>query len=308
MTAEPAPDGGCIEDRVGGQPDETAVATPTATEWQSDVRRAITHVSAVAGVEYRLAIRSLWAFALAGLFALFGAMLLTVSGSAVGPDGVERVIASLASLSVYLVPLAALAFGYDAVVGREEQGWFDVVFALPVSRARVVVGTYLGRAVVFAGGTVLGFGFAGVLLLREHGGVVATTTAFPTFLAATVALGVAFLSIATLLSTLAREKTHALGLALLVWVWFVLIHDLLALGLVAAFALPDAALSALLLANPASVFRVLVLSGLGTTAGGGFTAAMAGAGLSQSVLAATLLAWCVIPLAAATRLVARRRL
>lgn len=308
MTAEPAPDGGCIEDRVGGQPDETAVATPTATESQSEVRRAITHVSAVAGVEYRLAIRSLWAFALAGLFALFGAMLLTVSGSAVGPDGVERVIASLASLSVYLVPLAALAFGYDAVVGREEQGWFDVVFALPVSRARVVVGTYLGRALVLAGAVVVGFGFTGILLYREYGVAVVAAGAFPTFLAATVALGIAFLSIATLLSTVAGEKTHALGLALLVWVWFVLIHDLLALGLVAAFSLPDPALTALLVANPTSVFRVLVLSTLGTTAGGGFTAAMAGTGLSQDLLGVALLAWCVVPLAVATKLVARRRL
>lgn len=308
MNSEPAPDGGCIDELSEADPVEKATNTAGNTEVTPEFRRAITHVAAVAGVEYRLAVRTLWAFALAGLFGVFGAMLLTVSGSAVGPDGVERVLASLASLSVYLVPLAALAFGYDAVVGREEQGWFDVVFALPVSRGRVVVGTYLGRAVVLAGATILGFGFTGVLLVREHGAVVATTTAFPTFLTATVALGIAFLSIATLLSTLAREKTHALGLALLVWVWFVLIHDLLALGLVAAFALPDAALSGLLLANPASVFRVLVLSGLGTTAGGGFTAAMAGAGLSQGVLGATLLAWCVIPLVAATRLVARRRL
>lgn len=36
-----------------------------------------------------------------------------------------------------------------------------------------------------------------------------------------------------LVSTLAREKTHALGGVLLVW--FVIVHDLLALGVVAAF-------------------------------------------------------------------------
>ncbi|MGM0606270.1 MAG: ABC transporter permease [Halobacteriota archaeon] len=266
----------------------------------------IRHVRTVATTEYRLAVRGRWAFALTGLFALFGVMLATFSGSAVGPEGMERVIASLTSLAVYLVPLAALSFGYDAIVGRDEQGWLDVIFALPVSRASVVVGTYLGRATVLGGATVLGFGVTGALLLGEFG--VTYWGSFLAFLAASVAVGAAFLSIAVLLSTIAGEKTHALGAALAVWVWFVLIHDLLSLGLVAAFALPDAVLSGLVLVNPASVFRILVLSGLGTTTGGGFTAALAETALSNGVLAVALVAWCVVPIALASRLVARRRL
>jgi len=44
-----------------------------------------------------------------------------------------------------------------------------------------------------------------------------------------------------------------------VWVWFVLVHDLIALGVVAAFELPDAVLSAFVFSNPVSTFRVLVL-------------------------------------------------
>ena len=266
----------------------------------------LSHVLTVAGLEYRLAIRSRWAFALVGLFGLFGAMLATFSGSAVGPDGMERVVASLTSLAVYLVPLAALAFGYDAVVGRDEEGWLDVVFSLPVSRARVVVGTYLGRAVVLAGATVLGFSVVGLLLLREFG--TAHWGAFLAFLGGAVAVGAAFLALAMLVSTVAREKTHALGLALLAWVWFVLVHDLLALGVVAAFELPNAVLTALVLANPASVFRVLVLGQLGTTAGGGFTAAFATTNLSTGLLIATLAAWCVVPVVAAAFLIRRRRL
>jgi len=33
------------------------------------------------------------------------------------------------------------------------------------------------------------------------------------------------------------------------WVWFVLVHDLIALGVVAAFELPDAVLSAFVFSN-----------------------------------------------------------
>jgi Cu-processing system permease protein len=269
-------------------------------------RRSLRQIVTVAHTEYRLAMRSRWALALAGLFVLFGTMLATFSGSAVGPEGMERVIASLTSLAVYLVPLAALAFGYDAVVGRDEQGWLEVVFSLPVSRARVVTGTYLGRLVVLAGATILGFGFVGLLLIREFG--VTYWASFLAFLGGAVAVGAAFLALSLLVSTVAREKTHALGLALLVWVWFVLIHDLLALGVVAAFSLPETVLTAFVLANPAGVFRVLVLSQLGTTAGSGFTAALSTTSLSTGLLVGSLLAWCVVPVAAAAVLVRRRRI
>ena len=312
------PDGGHPEataavDALDGGPntetadsEATATGEPTETATADGVRDALRHVLVVAVTEYRLAVRSRWALALTGLFVVFGAMILTFSGSAVGPAGAERVVASLTSLAAYLVPLAALALGYDAIVGREEEGWLAVVFSLPVRRSEVVAGTYLGRLAVLAGATVLGFGFSGALIVREFG--TGALSAFLGFLGGAVAVGAAFLAVALLLSTVAREKTHALGSALLVWVWFVLVHDLLALGIVAAAELPDAALSALVLSNPVSAFRVFVLSGLGTTAGGGFTAVLAGSGLSATSLAASLVAWSVVPVAVAARLVRRRRL
>jgi Cu-processing system permease protein len=309
--SETRPDGGHPEATAAldaesdsdGAAESTATPEATAT---GGVRGALRHVSVVAVTEYRLAVRSRWALALTGLFVVFGAMILTFSGSAVGPAGAERVVASLTSLAAYLVPLAALALGYDAIVGREDEGWLAVVFSLPVRRSEVVAGTYLGRLAVLAGATILGFGFSGALIAREFG--VGASTSFFGFLAGAVAVGAAFLAVATLLSTVAREKAHALGASLLVWVWFVLVHDLLALGVVAAVELPDAALSALVLSNPVSAFRVLVLSGLGTTAGGGFTAVLAGSGLSAASLSLALVAWCVVPVAVAARLVRRRRL
>ncbi|WP_424015482.1 ABC transporter permease [Halorubrum xinjiangense] len=289
-----------------GDSESTATAEPTETATAGGARGALRHVFVVAVTEYRLAVRSRWALALTALFVVFGGVILTFSGSAVGPAGAERVVASLTSLAAYLVPLAALALGYDAIVGREDEGWLAVVFSLPVRRSEVVAGTYLGRLAVLAGATILGFGFSGALIVREFG--TDAFSAFLGFLGGTVAVGAAFLAVALLLSTVAREKTHALGAALLVWVWFVLVHDLLALGIVAATELPDAALSALVYSNPVSAFRVFVLSGLGTTAGGGFTAVLAGSGLSTVALAASLVAWVVVPVAVAALLVRRRRL
>lgn len=263
-------------------------------------------VVTLATTEYRLAVRSRWALALTGLFAVFGLGLATFSGSAVGPSGTERVVASLTSLAVYVVPLAALALGYDAIVGRDEQGWLAVVASLPVTRARIVLGTFLGRATVLTGATVVGFGSVGLLLLRENG----TTgwDAFLLFLGGAVGVGAVFLALSVAISAVAGEKTHALGLALVCWVWFVLVHDLLALGVVAAFSLPDAGLSGLVLANPASAFRVFVLGTIGTTTGGGFTAALAETGLSTPLLAGALVGWGLLGLGGAAAFVRRRRL
>jgi len=153
---------------------------------------------------------------------------------------------------------------------------------------------------------VLGFGFSGALLVREFG--IGEWTSFVGFLVGAVGAGAPFLAIAVLLSTVPREKTHALGATLLVWVWFVLVHDLIALGVVAAFELPDAVLSAFVFSNPVSTFRVLVLSGLGTTAGGGFTAVLTGSSLSTGSPRGRAGRVVSSPIVVAARLVRRRRL
>ena len=51
------------------------------------------------------------------------------------------------------------------------------------------------------------------------------------FMLSSVLLGLAFLSLAVLLSVLARDRTRASGLAIATWFFFVLVFDLLLLGL-----------------------------------------------------------------------------
>jgi Cu-processing system permease protein len=283
--------------------DRVAASVESTTRTESGEASALGRVAVVAREEYRLSVRNRWALALTGLFGLFALLLTAFSGSSLGPARLDAVLLSLAQLATYLLPLAALVYGYDTVVGAAEAGWLDIVFALPVPRSTVVVGKYAGRLVTLAAATLLGFGAAGAVFVATGG--VAYAGRFAWFLLGAVAVGAAFLAVSLLVSTVAREKTHALGGVLVVWVWFVFVHDLLALGLVAAFDLHDAVLSAFVLANPADVFRVLVLHQLETT-GGGLSAVFAGTGLSTPVLVVALLAWCVVPVALAGRLVARR--
>nr|WP_272931523.1 ABC transporter permease [Halobacterium noricense] len=234
---------------------------------------------------------------------MFSVALVALGGSAVGPARVGAVLASFAQVGVYVVPLVALAAGYDAIVGADESGTLEILLALPLSTPSVVVGKYAGRAAAVGGGMLLGLAVGGALLVRYAG--IGVLGAYAWVALTAVAAALAFLGVGVLASALASEKTRALGAALAAWVWFVLVHDLVALGAVAAFDLPQWVVSVAVLANPADLFRVLVLRTVSTTAGG-IAGVLTGTGLSRGVLLAALAAWVVLPVAGAVRALARR--
>ncbi|WP_458207830.1 ABC transporter permease [Haladaptatus sp. NG-SE-30] len=264
------------------------------------LRQALT----VAGLEYRLAFRNRWVPALTGLFALFSVGMVAFAGSNVGPTSVTALVVSLTELGTYLVPLVALAFSYDAIVGAAERGWLELVLALPASRSSIAVGTYLGRAATLSAAMVVGFGIGGATLVMAAGP--SALGPYFAFVLAAVGTACAFLGIGVFISALASERTRALGAVLLVWTWFALGHDLLALGAVTEFELGGASLSALVIANPADVFRVLVLLQLDAV-GGGWGAIAAETGLSVPVLAAGLVAWICVPVFGIVWAIDRRR-
>jgi Cu-processing system permease protein len=105
--------------------------------------------------------------------------------------------------------------------------------------------------------TLAGFGLVAVVLWRHMSG--AALLHYGGFMLSSVLLGLTFLSLAVLLSVLARDRTRASGLAITIWFFFVLVFDLLLLGLLVATGehLSSDAFSWLLLLNPADVFRIL---------------------------------------------------
>lgn len=285
--------------------DESPDSAMTDTAMTAGPGGWIDQVTGVASREYRPAIRSRWPLGIALLFAGFTTALVQFGASSVGPGRFDAIVASIAELGVYLIPLLALAFGYDAVIGAEDRGSLELVLALPISKRRVVLGKYLGRAVALAGAMLIGFLPGAVLTLAYVGVQGIGTYAFVALSAALT--GLAFLSIAVFVSTIASEKAHAMGFALAAWLWFALLHDLTALAAIAALNLPENSIAAIILANPTDCYRVLVLSTVDVTAGG-FGAILQQANISVPMVAVALLAWIVVPLSAAGLLIDRRRL
>lgn len=219
-------------------------------------------VATVAGKELRDRLRNRWVLVVALVFTVFAAVIAYFGGAqqgAIGMRSTEATVASLVSLVIYLIPLIALLLGFDAVVGERERGTLELVLALPITRLELLLGKYLGLAAALSASTLAGFGLVAVVLGAQAGRD--AIEPFAGFIGSSVLLGLAFLSLAVLMSVLASDRARASGLAITLWFFFVLVFDLVLLGVLVAsggaLGAAGEAFPYLLLFNPADVFRIL---------------------------------------------------
>ncbi len=261
-------------------------------------------VAALAAKELRDRLRNRWVLAVALVFAVFSALITWGGGAqqgAVGLRSLEFTITSLVSLVIYLVPLVALLLGFDAVVGERERGSLDLLLALPITRLELLLGKYLGLAAALALAMLGGLAAVGIALGQQFGR--AGWFHYGGFVLTSLLLGLAFLSLALLLSVLARDRTQASGLAIALWFLFVLVFDLALLGLLVASGgrWGGVWLPYLLLLNPADVFRILNVFSLDDMRRVFGLAAIVPPALGQPwLLGAAMAAWIAVPLALAS--------
>ena len=261
-------------------------------------------VATLAAKEFRDRMRNRWVLAVALVFTVFS-LVITYFGGAqqgqLGPRSIEFTIASLVSLVIYLIPLIALLLGFDAIVGERERGSLDLLLALPITRLELLLGKYLGLAAALTLSTLAGFALDAVLLYQQFSW--AGLFQYLGFMLSSVLLGLAFLSLALLISVLVRERTRASGLAIALWFGFVLVFDLLMLGLLVASGgeFGGEALAYVLLLNPTDVFRILNIFSLDQVRTlYGLVSIVPPALANPWLMGAAMLAWIAGPLALAT--------
>jgi len=260
----------------------------------------------IAGQEIRDGLRNRWIVALTLILAGF-ALSLTLLGSApggsVGASPLLVTVVSLSSLTIFLLPLIGLMLSYDAVVGEVERGTMLLLLSYPVSRWQVMLGKFLGHMAILAFATVIGYGLAGGVAAFSGSDVEADAySAFVTMTVSSIVLGGGFLAIGYLISTCVRERATAAGIAIGVWLFFVLIYDMALLGLLVGQgeAVAGGTFQALLLANPADAYRLFNLGGFDNIATlSGTIGMMADVKLPVWVLGLVQLAWVIIPLSVA---------
>lgn len=214
----------------------------------------------LAGKEFRDRVRNRWVLAVTFVFMLLS-LLISYFGAAaqgqIGMTSLELTIASLVSLSLYLIPLIALILGFDAVVGERERGSLALLMSLPLTASEFLLGKFLGLAAALSLATCVGLSLVAGIIAQRFGwpGVFH----YLGFMLSSVLLGLAFLSLAIWLSVLASERSKASGMAIAVWFALVLVFDLLLLGLLvlSGGAYLGDLLGWCLLLNPTDVFRLL---------------------------------------------------
>ncbi len=253
----------------------------------------------IAGKEWRDRIRNRWVVAVALIFALF-ALAIAWFGSAqqgtVGFRGIDVTVASLVSLVIYLVPLIALVLGYDAIVGEKERGSLELLLAMPITRFEILLGKFLGLSAALASASALGFG-AGLLAL---GGQLTARGVhhYLGFAGSAILMGMAFLSLSMLVSVVAPDRIRASGTAIGLWFFFVLIFDLLLLGVLvwSEGKLGSGVFGILLMLNPADVFRLLNIFGSEQVQSMyGLATVMPDTLTNPAVLVGVMLGWIIAP-------------
>src|SRR5690606_26914170 len=128
---------------------------------------------AIADLELRIGLRNRWLLLATLILAVFSLGLALPGSAPAGTLGVHRMVitvASLASLSVYLVPLLALLLAFDAVAGEVDRGTALLIFSTPIARLEFLIGKALGQFAVILIALVVGYGLtAGVLLVIGAG-------------------------------------------------------------------------------------------------------------------------------------------
>jgi Cu-processing system permease protein len=270
----------------------------------------------VAAKEIQEGLRNRWVLATTLLLAAL-ALTLTFLGSAptgsVGVRALDVVIVSLSSLTIFLLPLIALLISHDAIVGEMERGTMLLLLSYPVARWQVLLGKFVGHLAILAFATLIGYGAAAAALAAGGGDIDGESwAAFAAMVGSSVLLGAAFIAVGYLVSALVRDRGTAGGIAVGIWLLFVLIYDMALLGLLVVNqgqTLSGGVLDALLLFNPTDAYRLYNLAGSASVSSFSGMAGLAGvASLGPAVLLAALAAWTLVPLALAALAFSRREL
>ena len=255
--------------------------------------------------EFQEGLRNRWVISAALVLALLAFSLALLGTSPIGETRVSALnvtTVSLASLSVYLLPLIALTLSYDAIVGERERGTLLLLLTYPVRRWQIIGGKFLGHLAILTVAIVLGYGTTGCYIFFTGSAESQDWLLYAAMLGSSLILGGAFITLGYVISVTATSRAAAAGLAIGIWLLVVVVYDLLLL----AMALSDSQglinsdlFSILLLLNPADIYRLFNLAGSeAASLVSGSLGTLESSFLSSGLLLSALCVWVVAPLAA----------
>jgi len=257
----------------------------------------------IAAKEIRDGLRNRWILGsvlLLAALALVLALLGSTPGGTVKASALSVSIVNLASLSVYLLPLLGLLLAFDALVGEHERGTLLLLLTYPVRRWQIVLGKLVGHSVILALALLIGYGGTGLLLAWLHGVESGDGLAYLRLLGSSLLLGMVFLGLGYLLSSLVRERATAVAAAMGVWLGLVVLYDMALLGALIidqGRLLSTGLVQNLVLLNPTDAYRVFNLAA--SVSVNQLTGLADVATVQGSVTLVVLVGWLLVPVVAA---------
>ncbi len=202
-------------------------------------------------------LRDRWVVVISVLFALL-ASAVTMYGRKAGGNAGALIGPSLVTLASLFVPLVALVLSQDAIVGERDRNTLGLLLSLPVRRAEVVFAKFVGRGIALVVAVSIGIGTASVVAGGGAGDTLLT------LLGPTLLLGLAFLSIGMLISSLVARPVTAASLVVVTWFFMVFFYDLGILGLIVATdgGVSTSTVTSLVFGNPAGLYRAQMMAQL----------------------------------------------
>jgi Cu-processing system permease protein len=218
-------------------------------------------------------------------------LVLTSIGMFQLDSDTSKVILSLMNIQLMVVPLVSVIFTTIHFYNSYE--FIEMMLAQPVNRRIIFFAEYLAVSLSLSLAFLIGVGVPMLFYGTDGSGL--------TLVYSGVILSLVFVSLAFLSAVLTRDKARAIGIALLVWLYFTLIYDALILWIVYAFSdypLENTTL-VLISLNPVDLARILMVLKLDISALMGYTGAFYreffGSGLGLFFSISILICWIVIP-------------
>lgn len=215
-----------------------------------------------------------------------------------------KALIGLLSLILVVVPLVSVVFATTHAYNSHE--FIELLAAQPLPRSTILLAEMLGVGIALS--AAVGVGIVVPVLLYASG-----STGF-TLIGVALLLTAVFTAFAFVVAVVARDKARGIGVALLIWFYFGLLHD--GVTLYTLFLLEDFPLEAisvtLLALSPIDLARVLVLLQMDVSALMGYTGAMLkdllGSATGIVFAGLVLAAWIALPLVAALAMFRRKDL
>ncbi|MCG9728412.1 ABC transporter permease [Shewanella sp. Isolate13] len=270
-------------------------------------------VMVIAQKEIKDSLRNRWVIFIALIFLILS-LSVTFAGSAVAghlslPE-LDALMSSLSTVSVFIIPLAAMLVSYDAFVGEDESGTLLLLMSYPISRLQILMGKLLGHALIMSATSCFAFGLTAVLLLLfgETYEAQVVLSRFAQFIVSSILLAITFILLGYIVSLKSTEKAKAVGSILFLWFVFVLIYDLILLAILVADLsfMNQYLINALIALNPTDLYRAVNL--VGSDAGSGSLALLSSSTMGKLGFYCAMLLWSLALLAIAHRVFQRRTL